>query len=208
MDVNPTEMFDIKVTRQDGVENPADGFPILVMKSAATETPAEPAVKATCDGTCCVNCGTDSDGDSDDMTKDHDESADLSAVRTPDSNLPAEGLPEAPETPEGVTKTSEPTSSEGDDDVAQKIEKAVAEATKSAEQRIEALAAEVAKMRDIPIPGGPMLTATAGQRDTRAKSDLLAKAAYHERQANTVGDRDLARYHRDKAAEAHAEAKA
>lgn len=202
MDVNPTEMFDIKVTRQDGVENPADGFPILVMKSAATETPAEPAVKATCDGTCCVNCGTDSDGDSDDMTKDHDESADLPDVRDADSTVPV------PETPEGVTKTSEPTSSEGDDDVAQKIEKAVAEATKSAEQRIEALAAEVAKMRDIPIPGGPMLTATAGQRDTRAKSDLLAKAAYHERQANTVGDRDLARYHRDKAAAAHAEAKA
>ena len=41
-----TEMYDIKVTRQDGVRTPASGIPFLIMKSVAAEaapTETEPA---------------------------------------------------------------------------------------------------------------------------------------------------------------------
>jgi len=189
-DIDPTEMFDIKVTRQDGVRSPASGFPILVMKSAAASgtTPAGDAPVAP-----------------EPTTKDAtDASTDLPDVRT--SADPVQGAPEAPE---GVTKTSGAQApAEGDDDVASKIEKAVAEATRASEERMKALESEVAKMRATPIPGGPMLTATAVQRDVRATSDLMAKAAYHKRQADIVGERELARYHREQAAAADAALKA
>lgn len=208
MDVNPTEMVDIKVIRQDGVKAPASGFPILVMKSTTAtgaNDPAEPAAKAACDGSCCTTCGSNPTGEApvapETTAKETpDASTDLPGVRPADSDLQADGLPEA--APEGVTKTSEPEGSDGSN--AELIEKAVAEAAKADRERIEALEAEVAKMRATPIPGGPMLTATAAQRDTRTKADALAKAAYHERQADTVGfsNRELARYHREKAAEA------
>jgi hypothetical protein len=134
-----------------------------------------------------------------------DESTDLPQVRDADSTVQVQ------DGSDGVnkdTETSEGDQPEDGDVVAKQIADAVAEATKADRERMEALAAEVAKMRETPIPGGPMLAPTASQRDTRAKSDLLAKAAYHRRQANAVGDRQLARFHREKAAEAEASANA
>jgi hypothetical protein len=181
VDVNPTEMVDIKVTRQDGVRAPASGFPILVMKSAASPQGDAPVATET-------------------TAKDKaDEGTNLPDLRD------ANGAVQVPEgkTPEGVTKTSGPEGPEGDDDVTQKIEKAIAEATKVATERIEALAAEVAVLKATPIPGGPMLTSTAAQRDLRAQSDNLAKAAKYRGMAEQVGfqNRELARFYREKAAE-------
>lgn len=70
----------------------------------------------------------------------------------------------------------------------------------ASEERVKALEAELAKVRATPIPGGPVVTATATTRQTR-QSDDLNKAAYYEQMATQVQDPQAAAGYRQKAAE-------
>lgn len=101
--------------------------------------------------------------------------------------------------PESVTKA----------DLADMVKSAVAEATKAAEERTTALAADVAKasvadaIKDLPMPGGPVLTRTSAQQDEATKSDaarLNAEADQLLAKADAVSsNRDLAQGYRDRA---------
>lgn len=310
--VEPTELTDIRVIRQDGVKNPASGFPILIMKAVNSvggidEKPdiaganrvlmelakliqaeaAEMAVGADelCDlqtlveAACLMSCFRDNEmwGDTDDgseLAKSADGRLVFKAHRKfssserkslaeqgkalPDGSYPIpdvdalhraavlaesghgdvaaakrliakrakelgvpnpltehsdtkkdEQEPEAPESTE--TETSGAESPDGDgvekDAIAKAIEAEVAEAMKPAKELIQKLADELAVLKATPIPGGPMLTSTKVQREDRARSDALAKAAYHDRLADQTSG-DLAKYHREKAREAREASKA
>ncbi|MBM9509985.1 hypothetical protein [Actinacidiphila acididurans] len=101
-------------------------------------------------------------------------------------------------------------------DLADMVKAAVAEATKAAEERAAALAADVAKasvaeaVKDLPTPGGPVLTRTAAQQSTAAESDaarmraegdaLMAKADQF------AANRDLAEGYRIRAKALYARA--
>jgi monomeric isocitrate dehydrogenase len=66
-------------------------------------------------------------------------------------------------------------------------------------------------MGQLRLPGGAVYNVTIGgaspadmqevAKERKANWDRLMKAAYHDRMANTVQDRNLARYHREVAKE-------
>ena len=107
-----------------------------------------------------------------------------------DKTSPAPEVPEAHEPETGLTVSA-----------LKALDEAVAKATEPLQEVIKGLEAEVAVLKSTPIPGGPVVTSTTAPSDGQ-RAQALAKAAYHERLAGTVGDRDLIRYHEEKAAEA------
>lgn len=122
-----------------------------------------------------------------------------------DAKKGAEGAPE--------TSESEVTKTEGAaedaltaESVQSMIKAALAERESEAEKRVEALKSELDKLKATPIPGGPVIAATAEQRVVKAKSEAMSKAAYHKRQAELTNDRELIAYHVAKATQFEAEA--
>jgi hypothetical protein len=98
-----------------------------------------------------------------------------------------------------VTKTTDAASAVSKDEITDLVKGAVTEATKAAQERIDALAAELAKVKATPLPGGPVITATATRQ--QPKSADLQKAAYYEAMADQVQDPAAATGYRQKAAE-------
>lgn len=140
-EVEITELASIEPTRVDGVGQPANGFPILMMKSIAPA--AEPAAKAA-DPTgcgCCANC-----------TCDHDATK---ATAEPKAKKAKDGGKKATKSatmPEGASNTSSDTAITPD-----VIAKAVAEATGPLQAELKTLRDQMAKVLATPIPGGPQL---------------------------------------------------
>jgi hypothetical protein len=162
-----TELVDIDPTRVDLVKNPANGFPVLLMKALAPEPAPEHA-------------GTQA------------------AKETGVSEAPVTQTPEViePQVEAPVEKSA-----------AELLDEAVAKAVTPLQEVIKGLESEMAALKSTPIPGGPVITQTS-QASEGQRAQHLAKAAYHERLAGSVGDRELARYHEDKAAEARQAANA
>lgn len=102
--------------------------------------------------------------------------------------------PETSEEPE-VTK-AEDTPAFLTADEAQELIKAALETRDSEAESIRKELAETKSELEVlkatPIPGGPVITATADQRALKAKSEAVEKAAYYKRLARTVQDRELA----------------
>lgn len=111
--------------------------------------------------------------------------------------------------PEGVEpelpEVQPAAETEGGEDVLTKdvVAKMIADATaeivsKAAEER-DALAEELRVLKATPIPGGPVLTAPASAKKQQDRDEAVAKAAYHRRQAEITGDREIRQYHIEKA---------
>jgi hypothetical protein len=98
-----------------------------------------------------------------------------------------------------VTKTTDAAPAVSKDEIADLVKGAVTEATKAAQERIDALAAELAKVKATPLPGGPVITATATRK--QANGTDLEKAAYYEQMADRVQDPNAAAGYRKLAAE-------
>jgi hypothetical protein len=98
------------------------------------------------------------------------------------------GLADVPDT----TKTSAPADTArktAGADLTELVNKAVAKAMQDSEERTKALEAELAKVKALPVPGGPVLTRTAGDTQKAATKDaVLAKAAHFRRLADAVTD--------------------
>lgn len=162
-EVEITEITDMNVIRQDAVVNPASGFTFLIKKSAAADSTEEPAVE--------------------DAIKD----------------APVEGAPT--ETPEPVVEKAEgevvPALTA--ESVQELIKAALAERDSKAEELLKSANAEIETLKSAldvlkatPIPGGPVISATADQRAIKAKTEAGQRAAYYERLAKSVNDRELA----------------
>lgn len=141
-EVEITELASIEPTRMDGVGQPANGFPILMMKSLPSTTITLTAKAADPTGCgCCANC-----------TCDHDATK---ATAEPKAKKAKDGGKKATKSatmPEGGSNTSSDTAITPD-----VIAKAVAEATGPLQAELKTLRAQVAKVLATPIPGGPQL---------------------------------------------------
>jgi hypothetical protein len=112
-----------------------------------------------------------------------------------DATVADQNEDKTPETPESQVEPQVEKSA------AELLDEAVAKAVTPLQEVIKGLEAEMAVLKSTPVPGGPAVTTTAtASEGQRAQS--LAKAAYHDRLAKTVGDRELVRYHEEKAKEA------
>jgi hypothetical protein len=149
-----TEIIRLDVDRTDGVKNPANGFPFLLLK--AIEEPAEKASQ-----------------------EEHMEN-----TNTDKTSAPAGG--------ENQESTKSP-------DVDALVKAAVAEATKGSEERIKTLETELAKVKALPIPGGPVMTAPATMRNEASKAAKLVEAAHFTKLAEQVTDQDLKKYYKERA---------
>lgn len=89
-----------------------------------------------------------------------------------------------------TVKTATPQAPALDEErVNQLITAAVTKATNASKERITALEAELAKVKSVPIPGGPVLTRTAADTNRAAvKDEHLAKAARYRAMADQVPD--------------------
>jgi hypothetical protein len=103
--------------------------------------------------------------------------------------------------PEGTSVDTEPQTG----DLATIVKAAVTEASKPLQEQVDLLKAELAKVKALPVPGGPMMSVTRPAKAADGE-DWTAKAAYYEEMAETVNDpstaagyRQLARQARDKA---------
>jgi hypothetical protein len=169
-----TELVDIDPLRVDLVKNPANGFPILIMKALSDE--AKP-----------------------------DETPDTSGTQTvKETEVPEPKTEETPPAPEAPEVTPDPVVEKS---AAELVQEEVAKAVQPLNEVIKGLRDEMAALKSTPIPGGPVITSTTAPSEAR-QTEALAKAAYHERLAGQVNDRELARYHEEKAAEARQAAKA
>lgn len=157
-----TELVDLDPSRVDLVKNPANGFPILLMKALDAPETEQPGQAA------------------------------------------AEKEAEVPETPD-ASQTSAAPEPQADKPVekslAELVKEEVAKAVQPLTERNKALEDEMAALKSLPIPGGPVVTVPAAQRTESARANALSEAARHERLAKSVSDRELVRYHEEKAAE-------
>lgn len=90
-----------------------------------------------------------------------------------------------------ATTTPEPTAEKaaGPGDLTELVNQAVAKAMHASEERTKALEAELAKVKALPVPGGPVLTRTAGDTQKAAAKDAVLAQANHFRQlADAVTD--------------------
>lgn len=87
------------------------------------------------------------------------------------------------------TKTPAPAEKTAGPDLTEMVNKAVAEAMRASEERTKALEAELAKVKALPVPGGPVLTRTAEDTQKAAAKDaVLAQAAHFRQLADAVTD--------------------
>lgn len=108
--------------------------------------------------------------------------------------------------------TSKGAVAEGGDDVhtdhedtgslSKAVEDAVTKATAPLKEQIDKLGGELAKVKALPVPGGPLLTTVRAQQRGAGGEDHAAKAAYFRRMAETVTDRQSADGYRQLAREA------
>lgn len=190
----------------------ADGEPDLAKAAAKNGGKLAPPFKKK-DDTDAEDGDGEEDGDEDDgkkkpAAKKSDAAGDLLTKTEADAAIKAavaqalaatQQTSPAPE-PETVTKAQ----------LTEMVKAAVAEATAAAQERTEALAADLAKanadldtIKQMPVPGGPVLTRTTAQQAQATKSDadrmreqaqeLLAKAEQFS------ANRDLAQGYRDRA---------
>jgi len=97
-------------------------------------------------------------------------------------------LPDTTKTPAPAETTAGTTAGAGPD-LTEMVNKAVAEAMRASEERTKALEAELAKVKALPVPGGPVLTRTAEDTQKAAAKDaVLAKAAHFRQLADAVND--------------------
>lgn len=191
-DVKITELEKIEPTRVDGVGTPANGFPILMMKSvavpavpvAAAAAPSQKAKKAKC--ACGDGCTCKADAKA--SKKAAKKAAAGSGVgkktkkaHTGDSGQGSNGSSKAVQhsTPD-VIKT------------------AVAEANAASEERIKTLEAQLAKVLSTPIPGGPLLVTPLTQRP--AANPAIKNAERLRAIAKQTTDPETARAYRELAA--------
>lgn len=113
--------------------------------------------------------------------------------------------PQDPQTPEAPEPQAPQAPAEKS--AAELVQEEVAKAVQPLTEVIKGLRDEMAVLKSTPVPGGPVVTVPTPQRDESARSEALAKVAYHDRLAKSVNDRDLIRYHEEKAAEARTAAK-
>lgn len=100
--------------------------------------------------------------------------------------IPPSAEPDAPKASEPAVTKAVDTDIE---DRLTKLEKRFTEALTAADERNKALEAELAKVRALPVPGGPVLTRTAQDTQKAASKDgLLAKATHFRRLADAVTD--------------------
>lgn len=205
-----TELTDIEVIRQDGVANPASGFPILVMKSVTTSGASVPTqnpgydgdsddAPSGCDGTCCENCGARmaKEVTNDKSDTEEDPLADNDATK----GAGDEPVTEPTETP----AANEPQSEVEKADL---IKAAITEALNPLKDELAAVKADVAKVLEMPIPGGPVQTVPANVRQQRMRDEELTKAAKYERLAEEVSEPDIREQYRRMAAAARSAATA
>jgi outer membrane biosynthesis protein TonB len=116
-------------------------------------------------------------------------------------------VPETPQDPQ-TPEAPEPQAPQApvEKSAAELVQEEVAKAVSPLNEVIKGLRDEMAALKSTPIPGGPVVTVPTSQRSESARSEALAKVAYHERLAKSVNDRDLVRYHEDKAKEFRAAA--
>lgn len=97
--------------------------------------------------------------------------------------IPLAAEPDTPKTPEPVvSKATGP-------DITELVKTAVAEANKASEGRVKALEAEIAKVKALPVSGGPVLTRTAEDTQKAAHKDAqLTKAAHYRQLADQMTD--------------------
>jgi outer membrane biosynthesis protein TonB len=116
-------------------------------------------------------------------------------------------VPETPQDPQ-TPEAPEPQAPQApvEKSAAELVQEEVAKAVSPLNEVIKDLRDEMAALKSTPIPGGPVVTVPTSQRSESVRSEALAKVAYHERLAKSVNDRDLVRYHEDKAKEFRAAA--
>lgn len=176
-----TELEKFEVERLDGVGNPANGVPVLMMK-ALPEKPAEqPAAAPPAPAPAPVI----------------DYAALAKAVAAelktdPTSEAVADGGKKMNTKKAGRDKTQ----------VESLVSDAVAKATKASEERVQALEAQLAKVMAQPIPGGPVMSiATSPSGMQREQQDRAAKAAEYRAMAAQLSDPVLAESYRQLAAQ-------
>lgn len=94
------------------------------------------------------------------------------------------------------TQTPDVTKAVAPDNLAELVKTAVAEASAASEERIKSLEAELVKVRETPVPGGPVLARTGADTQKAANAE---KAAEYIRMADTVTDPDLRTFYRKSA---------
>ena len=109
-------------------------------------------------------------------------------------------------TSSGSNKTTEADLSKfvSKDDLDEVVKAAITKATEASEGRVKALEAELAKVKATPLPGGPVITATATRKQANVTD--LETAAYYEAMADQVQDPRAATGYRQKAAQLRAAA--
>lgn len=183
VDPELTELEEFEPTRVDLVANPANGAPFLLMKSVVTQSSG--ANYPGCG--CCANCESDT-------TK---AAKDLSGS----DSLTTDPQKDAEKASDDKT-AAEDTSQKHDEIIKSDLFKAaLAEAVRPFEDALKAVRDELAKVKETPIPGGPVQTVPTAIRDTRKRDESLAKAARYERMAEEVSEPDL-RAHYQRVAEA------
>lgn len=249
-----TEMVDIEVTRQDGVQSPASGIPFLVMKAVSRGKVDEKPDIADADSVLCLLAKLIASEAAELAAGYLNETSDISLLMEAMSLMkwfrenevmgdemnsaamksivgdfsPAErkafiaaagrlkanktkepGVADQPtdiaQTPEvpvpDASGTPVPADVIVEKSVDEKIADAVAKVEKAAEDRVAVVKAELDALKATPIPGVVALTAPPSAREGQRTEGQLMKAAYHDRQAEIVNDRDLVKYHRQKAAD-------
>ena len=193
-DAELTELTGIEIDRVDGVKNPANGFPILLMKAI------DPAANPGCG--CCGNCAMNTAKDEQEPDVPDEAAKETEAVEP-------EAVPAETETPEGDAVKDEPETPTPDEDVEKNaraagevITEAVAKAIEPYEAALKELRDELAKVKATPIPGGPAVTAPAGARADSQRAELLKEAAYCDSMADLTAEQDMKVHYRAKAAAA------
>jgi hypothetical protein len=183
VDVEITELFDLNVSRHDGVEKPASGFSFLVTKSAA---PAAPAPEGEMDT----------------------EIEKAAPEATPETSEAPEGAvtPTAPEAPAAVEKAAFDALAER----VEKMESDLAEANgrvRAAEDREVAAKAELEALKATPLPGGPVLAASDQDHVFKAKREAVQKAAYWRKMTEIATTQEMRMEYESRAKAAEAEAR-
>lgn len=153
--VEITELTAIEPTRVDGVGTPANGFPILMMKSVAV--PAAKAAGCGCGADC--DCATKAaPAGPAKAAKTPEQKAVAKAAKAARKAAAAQQLAQKAATDHtGTASGTNASSNEAANITPDVIAKAVAEATAPIEAELTALREQMAKVLATPIPGGPQL---------------------------------------------------
>lgn len=170
--VEITELTAIEPTRVDGVGVPANGFPILMMKSLAAPAGTAAVVKDGCGCGPDCTCATKTAPSAKPKKSKAAKAAAKAARLAPDPQMPDTGSASG-------TNTSSTQAANITPDV---IAKAVAEATAPLEAQLKSVQEQMAKVLATPIPGGPQLVTPQAPRTPASqatqKADRLRAIAH------------------------------